>query len=354
MKIKHIYWFAPYNLTCPSTRYRGKLPLELLKQEHKITNDFIYPERSWQDILRFLKIFFTILFFRKDGSLIVIQKVISNRLYANLLKVLIIVHSRKTLCDIDDAEYYRTSTQTLHFFLRRCETISVSSQVLKDYCSKFNQNIIELTSPVPIHSHHKTTRNQKFTVGWVGDFGNGHDVSKDFSHKANMYQLLFPQLLELNFQFQLTLIGIKKESDMQEISDYFKSKPNIQINIPTHLHWSNDKWLYPMISQFDICVSPMLDHPFNQEKSAFKAKQYLSCGIPVVASDIGENRRFVIDGFNGTLCQNSNDFGKAIEYFYKITPEEYTIFSKNALEGIDDFSVERYCEKLVSYFANKQ
>ena len=353
MTIKHIYWFAPYNLTCPSTRYRGKLPLKLLEQEYQVTNDFIYPQRNWRGILRFLKTFFTVLFFRKEDSLIVIQKVISNRLYANLLKILILVRSKNTLYDIDDAEYYRTSTQTLHFFLRHCETVSVSSQALKKYCSDFNENIIELTSPVPIHSYHKKTKNRKFIIGWVGDFGNGHDVSKDFSHKANMYQLLFPRLLELNCPFQLMLIGIKKESDMQEISNYFKHKPNIQINIPTHLDWSNDEWLYPMISRFDVGVSPMLDHPFNQAKSAFKAKQYLSCGIPVIASDIGENSRFVIDGFNGMLCQNSNNFSKAIEHFYKMKEEEYVVFSKNALKNVDDFSVKKYCENFISYFANK-
>ena len=39
----------------------------------------------------------------------------------------------------------------------------------------------------------------------------------------------------------------------------------------------------------------MLNHPFNQAKSAFKAKQYLSCGIPVIASDVGENRKFVLN-----------------------------------------------------------
>ena len=32
---------------------------------------------------------------------------------------------------------------------------------------------------------------------------------------------------------------------------------------------------------------------------------------------------------------------------------EHALFSKNALANIDYFSVENYCEKLVSYFANK-
>lgn len=348
MKIKHIYWFAPYNLSCPSTRYRGKLPLKLLEEEYQITNDFIFPQRNLQSIFKFLKLYFSILFFRKDGSLIVIQKVISNRLYANLLKLLVLIHPKGTLYDIDDAEYYRASTQTLHFFLQHCKTVLVSSQALKEYCAQFNKNIVELTSPVPLHSHHKKSKSQKFTIGWVGDFGNGHEVSKNFSHKANLYQLLFPQLLKLDFYFQLTLIGIKQESDMQEISNYFKDKVNIQINIPTYLDWSNDEWLYPMIKQFDVGVSPMLDHPFNQAKSAFKAKQYLSCGVPVIASDIGENSRFVIDNFNGMLCQNPMMFGKAIEQFYKMKKEEYCVFSKNALENVDSFSVKRYCDLLIS------
>ena len=43
--IKHIYWFAPYNLNYPSTRYRGVLPLKYLS-ENNVTNDFVFPERS--------------------------------------------------------------------------------------------------------------------------------------------------------------------------------------------------------------------------------------------------------------------------------------------------------------------
>jgi glycosyltransferase involved in cell wall biosynthesis len=347
MNIKHIYWFAPYNLTCPSTRYRGKLPLEYLEKHHNLTYDFIFPQRNLKSIFRFLILFCSILLFRKNDSIIVFQKIISNRLYANLLKILVYFQPQNTLYDIDDAEYYRTSTQTLHFFLKHCQTVSVSSEALKTYCLAFNSNIIELTSPVPKHSHQKTTRNEKFTIGWVGDFGSGLEVSKHFSHKANLSQLLFPELLKLDFPFKLTLIGVKKTSDIRAITTYFNTKTNIEIDIPTHLDWVNDAWLYPMISQFDIGISPMLDHPFNQAKSAFKAKQYLSAGIPTVASDVGENARFVIHEFNGILCQTSTDFGVAIEHFYKMTKKEYDVFSKNALAKMDVFSVKNYCEKFL-------
>ncbi len=63
-EIKHIYWFAPSNLSGPSTRYRGFFPLKYLENKN-ITNDFIFPERSIKGFFKFLKIYINILLFKK-------------------------------------------------------------------------------------------------------------------------------------------------------------------------------------------------------------------------------------------------------------------------------------------------
>lgn len=348
MHLKHIYWFAPYNITCPSTRYRGKYPLEYLQKHHRINYDFVLPDRSLSGMLFFLKIFLSILFFRKKNSLLVVQKICSNRWYANALKLLILIRKNATLYDIDDAEYFRQPTSSLHFFLKHCQKVAVGSQALKEYCLVYNSNVYIQTSPVIEHTHSKKDRTTPLHIGWVGDFGNGRAISKAFSHKTSLYQLLFPALLEINSPIKLSLIGIKNPADIPEIRSYFKEKMTIHLEIPTALNWETDEWLYPLIAAFDIGVSPMVDHPFNQAKSAFKAKQYLSCGVPVVGSSIGENSLFVQDQHNGLLCKEVQDFKLAIEKFAQMDKNEYLKFSDNAIASYLNYSMANYCHLLLN------
>ncbi|MBL4649556.1 MAG: hypothetical protein JKY03_07475 [Aureispira sp.] len=349
MHLKHIYWFAPYNITCPSTRYRGKYPLEHLQKHHNISHDFVLPDRSLSGIIFFLKTLLLILFFRKKNSLLVIQKICSNRWYANALKLLVLIRNDATLYDIDDAEYLRQPTSTLHFFLKHCQKVSVGSQALKEYCLVYNSTVYIQTSPVIKHTHSKKEKTTPRHLGWVGDFGNGRSISKSFSHKTSLYQLLFPALLEIDIPIKRSLIGIKNPKDIPEIESYFKEKPNIQLEIPTQLNWETDECLYPLIATFDIGVSPMVDHPFNQAKSAFKAKQYLSCGVPVVGSSIGENDKFVQHHQNGLLCQEVHDFKLAIEKFAQMSKNEYLKFSTNALSSYSKYSMANYCTLLLEH-----
>lgn len=346
-KIKHIYWFAAFDAVCPSTRYRGIIPLEHLKKKG-VTNSFIYPDRSIIGLFKFLRIYFEIILFRKANSLIVIQKIYSNRFYANALKFLIYIKEKNSIYDIDDAEQYRQQTKTINFFLKNCGQIFVGSSFLMNYSRQFNRNIVLQTSPVtsPIDTI-KGMKNEKIHLGWVGDFGNGNEISRVFSHKTSLYKLLFPALLKISYPIRLTLIGIKMSEDVKKINEYFKSYPDIEVNIPLNLNWKEDRWIYNEICKFDLGISLMVDHPFNRGKSAFKVKQYLVCGVPVLANDVGETLRFVKDNYNGFICNNEFEVIASINKVKDMNEADYKAISKNCLEKINEFSVERYGEILL-------
>jgi len=351
LKIKHIYWFAPYNLNGPSTRYRGYYPLKYFSKNFKIEFDFVFPDRSTNGMLKFIRVYLSAFLFRKRNSVIVIQKVCSNRLYANALKLLILVRSKHTQYDIDDAEYLRQKTKTLHFFLKRCKIISVGSHELKNYCMNFNSNVFVLTSPVTDHNIRKMKRNNKPVIGWVGDFGNGNNITKEFSHKANVYKILFPQLKKIDTPLKLTIIGVKNSNDISPILQFFKDKTNIEIEIPTNLKWKDDDWLYQEIIKFDIGVSPMTNHLFNCSKSAFKAKQYLSVGIPTIASNVGENSRFVLHNKNGIICEKSSDFLTAINRIINMNDKDYFKMSENAINHKSAYSMKKYCTDFIEKYS---
>lgn len=341
MKIKHIYCFSYFNLTAPSVRYRAKFPLQQLKDRHGITFSIVYPGYDFQNIANFVLTFFSALFFRKSNSIIVFQKIYTNGIYAILLKALLFFRPQYTLYDIDDAEYIRQPAQTIQHFMKNCSACSAGSKSLVDYAKQFNSNVFLLTSPVIDHGLKKNKVAEILTIGWIGYYG---------AHRQNLTQILFPALYEIKFPIKLKLLGVANQAEVQEITSYFKNNKNISVEAPLGLDWLNEHSIYEHIATFDVGVSPLIDNEFNRAKSAFKLKQCLSCGVPVLGSSVGENKNFLRDGLNGYLC-NSPD-----EYFQKLTlingskSGNYAKLSENAIKTFPLFSIDNYCSTIIAYF----
>jgi len=341
MEIKHIYWFAYFNLDEPSVRYRAKFPLQQLKEKHGITFSIVYPGYDFKNLTNFILTFFTVLLFRKINSIIVFQKIHTSGIYTSALKVLLFFRPQHTLYDIDDAEHTRRPAQTIHYFMKNCSACSAGSKSLVDYIRQFNQNVFLLTSPVIDHGLTKTELEKTLTVGWVGYYG---------AHRQSLTQLFFPALHDIDFPIKLKLLGVANKVEEHEIKSYFKENRNISVETPLDLDWLDEHFIYKTILTFDIGVSPLTDNEFNRGKSAFKLKQCMSCGVPVLASSVGENKEFLQDGVNGFLCDNPND------YFQKLTSIKssqngiYTRLSVNAKKTFPSFSIDNYCSIFINYF----
>jgi len=348
--IRHIYWFTHYHSVCPSTRSRGEYPLKILQEKYNITSAIVYPGYGLKNIVHFISVYLSIFFFRKRGSLLVIQKIFTNGFYANALKILLIIRKKNSLFDIDDAEYIRHSAKSLKFFILNCSAVSVGSSALERYALQFNNNVLLNTSPVKDHQYLKAQLSDKFTIGWVGDYGNGNERSYEFSHKRGLNELLFPIFRKLNIPFRLVLIGITRQQDIRKIREYFTVMDHIELIIPENIDWIDEDWLYHEISKFDIGLAPLINHEFNRAKSAYKVKQYLSCGIPVLASDVGENANFILPGINGFLCNSPDDYYRHIMQFMDLDKVKYFEMSRNAYSQSPLFSTEKYCENLVNNF----
>ena len=354
MNIDHIYLFSSYNTQGVSTRYRGTYVLEEMGHQFGLTHTFVYPGYKPTEILNFLKAYISVLLFRKKNSLIIFQKLHSKGIYTFLLKLLLRLKPKNTIYDTDDADYLRFEARNIHHFMCKCALCTVGSQALFDYTRNRNKNVLLLTSPIIRHDELKTNRNKTLHLGWVGDYGMNNGSTAPYSHKISLTTILFPILKELQFEFKLTLLGIKNPIDKLEIENYFKQNKNISLNIPMDVNWLDEISLYRTIKDFDIGVSPMVDHEFNVAKSAFKAKQYLSCGVPVLASPIGENRKIIKNGVNGYICRTSIDFKNRIIEINNMTDPEYEKLKQNALRDIHEFRIDRYCKDLIGYYINPE
>jgi glycosyltransferase involved in cell wall biosynthesis len=62
------------------------------------------------------------------------------------------------------------------------------------------------------------------------------------------------------------------------------------------------------ISEFDMGIMPLPDGPWERGKCGFKLIQYMACGVSVVASPVGMNRRIVEPGVHGFLASSEQQW----------------------------------------------
>jgi glycosyltransferase involved in cell wall biosynthesis len=75
--------------------------------------------------------------------------------------------------------------------------------------------------------------------------------------------------------------------------------------------WSEDAEIAD-IQGFDIGVMPLFDTELARGKCGFKMLQYMSCGIPVVASPVGVNRDILANEHFGIAAQSRADWIEAL------------------------------------------
>ncbi len=336
--IKYIYWFAYFHLESPSVRYRAKYPLDFARKEFVIDSRLVFPGYSMKRIVGFLSAYLSALLAPKRGSIIVIQRVRSNFIYANLLKLLVKCTGSRTVYDLDDADYLEYPSRNIYFWAKNCNYISAGSEGIREHLSHSNVKALHVTSPVPDLGIIKSKRNKLFTIGWIGGY--------DWGHKESLHQLLFPALMKLDFPCKLIMVGIPKEEDREAIAGMLASKDNITVELLEAIEWENEESVQRMIASFDIGIATLVDNTVQRSKSGIKTKQYMNNGVPVVSSDIPENSNVVTHNYNGMLCSSSKEFTDAINRFYDMGEEEYAAFSKNARNSVKNFNHERFMQDL--------
>jgi hypothetical protein len=67
-----------------------------------------------------------------------------------------------------------------------------------------------------------------------------------------------------------------------------------------------------VFARFGIGIMPLPDTPYTRAKAGFKLLQYMSAGVPVVASPVGINRKLVVDSGSGFLAEHPDEWEAAI------------------------------------------
>jgi len=215
---------------------------------------------------------------------------------------LICKFKKAIIYDFDDAvflENYNLANKFYRFFkfpsktkdiIRMSAVVIVPNLFLKEYVSKFNKNVHILPTPIDSDKFKITKRaSDKVVIGWIGSFTT-----------APYLKLIFNVMQELSkkYKFTLKICGAAGP-----------------INIPGVEIENHDWCLEEEVGHFqsiDIGIYPLADTLWERGKAGFKAIQYMSVGVSVVASSIGMNKEIIQNGVNGFLVSSDEEWVEKI------------------------------------------
>lgn len=144
-----------------------------------------------------------------------------------------------------------------------------------------------------------------------------------------------------NLQFKATLIGYG--SKQEEVIRYIKKN---QLNqIITLLPGVSQSEIGEYYRDLDLFI---FSSSRKAESLGLTGIEAMACGIPVIGSDIGGIRSYLIDGYNGWLVpiHDSKAIVERIYNYLKLNSDEITKIKQNCILTGKEYYSEKVCENL--------
>lgn len=209
-----------------------------------------------------------------------------------------------TVFDLDDAIFLDHPLLT-EYFVAKSDLVTVGSHQLAAFALQWNRRVHLLPSSVKTDIFTPSLRerkreHQECVLGWHGTA---------YVQLKNL-RILVPVLKRLVRRYDITLKLFGTMGD-KRIQNLFTAVAGLRVEFGPD-QWVQYDYLPTLIAGVDIGLSPLADSLWSRSKCAMKALEYMSMGIPVVASPVGEHNYLIRDNFNGLLASSEEEWVQKI------------------------------------------
>ncbi|MBY0432668.1 MAG: glycosyltransferase family 4 protein [Cyclobacteriaceae bacterium] len=341
---KQILFICPYpHGLSPSQRFRFEQYFQLLKDNnYRIDVQSFWSTKAWNILYRngyffskflalssgFIRRFF-LLFSVPRYDFIFIHREVAPIGPPVFEWIIAKVFRKKIIFDFDDAIWIANTSrqnniveklkfhQKVGLVCTWSSVVSCGNEFLQQFALQYNSK--SRVNPTTIDTQNFHIPYSKFhnphviTIGWTG------------SHSTLQYLKLIEGPLKKILATHINRVCFLVIADQQPMLDFpFQ-----------FIRWKKETEIEDL-QKIDIGIMPLTDDIWAQGKCGFKALQYMSLEIPVIASPVGVNKSIVDHLVTGILCSEPEEWVNQIEFIIQ-HPELRIAIGKAGRIKVDKF-----------------
>lgn len=248
---------------------------------------------------------------------------------------------KKMIFDFDDAIWIpNTSTENrfaswlksfwkVKYICKWSYKVVGGNEFLCNFARQYNNNVVLIPTCVDMQRMHNGIKEHTdgvVTIGWTGSHST-------LPYLDEIMDALLYAEQKLNTRF--ILIANKK--------------PELPLKNWEFINWNEQTEIDDLI-KIDIGVMPLKDDNWSEGKCGFKLIQYLSLGIPAIASPVGVNKVIIEEGINGYLCRTKEEWQTALQTLVSDTELRKKAGKAGREKMLHEYSIAANKEKFIKLF----
>lgn len=249
---------------------------------------------------------------------------------------------KKMVFDFDDAIWIpNTSNENklagwlksfwkVKYLCKWSHTVIGGNEYLCNYARQYNSNVVLIPTCVDMERMHNGVKMHReesmVTIGWTGSHST-------LPYLDEIMDALVYAENELNTRFLLIA----------------NKKPDLPLTNWEFIRWNEHTEIADLL-KMDIGVMPLKDDNWSEGKCGFKLIQYLSLGIPAIASPVGVNKVIIEHGINGYLCRIDNEWKDAITKLVADSRLRKTTGAAGREKMLREYSIAANKDKFIEVF----
>jgi glycosyltransferase involved in cell wall biosynthesis len=245
---------------------------------------------------------------------------------------------RRLIWDVDDAIWLDASRaagghrlaaakgtlRKVRWLASRADRVVAANTYLADHLSRYSSRVVIVPSLVDTRTVEVRTHEDRseLVLGWIGSSTTAPYVQR----LAGVISRVARELSD--FSVRLLIVGGAMPAGQRFVVD----------SVPWSVGSESEA-----LKRIDVGLMPMPDNAWTRGKSAYKALQYMSAGIPVVGDDVGVASSVIEPGRAGFVVRTEDEWIEALLALAHDTHLRNRLGENGRRRVEEDYSVERWC-----------